>query len=168
METTVRIPVGVVVERQTAKSAWADFTWRPLSVLFGTPDAQPWTTLGESADTVAFYAGPAVLILHASEAPNYRDNLLTGDPKLWVVLRMSGTDVPFDVVCVTADGSEGEGLSSAGNDIVDVVPMPKAIIDLVTAFVAEHNVAQSFYKRIRDRPNLEALGRHGKGDEDSE
>jgi hypothetical protein len=39
--TLARIPVGVVVERRKAISMWADFLWRPVSVLAGSPSAAP-------------------------------------------------------------------------------------------------------------------------------
>ncbi|MGZ3410375.1 MAG: DUF3305 domain-containing protein [Xanthobacteraceae bacterium] len=165
MDAVVHIPVGVVVERRKAVSPWADFTWQPVAVLSGMPDAVPWTIISENAGTTAFYAGPARIELHASCAANYRDNMSTGEAKLWVVLRPTEREQPFDVVCVTADGSEGEGFTSAGNDIVDSVPMPDAIRDLTDAFIAAHNIEQPFFKRTRDRANPDALGRRGKVDE---
>src|SRR5256885_13632943 len=36
-----RIPVGVVVARHKAASQWIDYTWAPVSVLHGVPEAQP-------------------------------------------------------------------------------------------------------------------------------
>jgi len=155
MSAIVRIPVGVVVERLKAESAWIDFTWRPSAVLPGEPAARPWTMLSEAADSATFYAGSAVVDLHPSETSNYQDNLSTGEPKLWVVLRPTGAEPPLTVVRVTADGSEGEGFTAAGDDIVENVPMPKAIWDAIDAFIAEHHVERPFYKRKRDRANLE-------------
>ena len=43
-----RIPVGVVVERRKAASPWIDFTWKPVAVLAGEPEASPWTRLRSS------------------------------------------------------------------------------------------------------------------------
>jgi hypothetical protein len=54
------IPVGVVVERRKAKSVWADFLWRPVSVFVGKPVAAPWTPLDTRANTTLFFAGEAV------------------------------------------------------------------------------------------------------------
>jgi hypothetical protein len=158
MSAIVRIPVGVVIERRKAESAWVDFIWRPVAVLPGEPEAKPWTMLSETAEGATFYAGPANVELHPSDTSNYRDNVSTGEPKLWVVLRPTGAEPPFSVVRVTADGSEGEGFTAAGDDIVDHVPMPKAIWDTIDAFIAEHHVERPFYKRKRDRANPEALG----------
>lgn len=162
MSTPSRIAVGVLVERRKAASPWIDFTWRPVAVLPGEPDTPPWTVLSEDAEGATFYAGRANVDFHASETSNYRDNLSTGEPKLWVVLRPTGAEPPFTVLCVTADGSEGEGFTAAGDDIVEPVPMPQAVWDALDAFIAEHHVERPFYKRKRDRANLDALGRHGK------
>ena len=162
MSALVRIPVGVVVARRKAESAWIDFTWQPVAVLPGEPETKPWTILSEHAESATFYVGRADVELHVGETSNHRDNLSTGEPKLWVVLRPTGASPPYDVMCVTADGSEGEGFTAAGDDIVEQVPMPEAIWDAVDAFIAAHHVERPFYKRKRDRADPEALGRRGK------
>jgi uncharacterized protein DUF3305 len=153
------IPVGVIVERIKAESPWIDFIWRPTAVLAGEPETPPWTKIAEGSDRTAFYAGTARIQLHRSETANYRDNLATGSPLLWVVLRETGAEPPYDVYMVTADPAEGEGMTAAGNDIVESVPMPDQVRDVVAAFVAEHHVDHVFVKRKRDPVNTEALGR---------
>ena len=60
---------------------------------------------------------------------------------------------------VTADPSEGEGMTEAGNDIVEPVPMPDIVRDMVAAFVAEHHVEQRSSSASATAPNPEALGR---------
>jgi len=60
---------------------------------------------------------------------------------------------------VTADPAEGESLSEPATDLVEQVPMPEAIQQLVAAFIAEHHVERTFTKRKRDRADPEALGR---------
>lgn len=158
------IAVGVVVERVKAESQWIDYLWRPASVLAGAPDAPPWTKLGEDGDgRTTFYAGPAQVGLYVSETTNYRDNLASENPSLWVVLRETGMEPPYDVYLVTADPAEGEGLTESGNDIVEAVPMPEPIREEIEAFVAQHHVERVFVKRKRDRANTEALGRRPPG-----
>jgi hypothetical protein len=168
MTALSRIPVGVVLERSKASSPWADFLWRPIAVLPGEPEAKPWTKLKEDADGATFYAGRADVEFHSSDTGSYRDNLSTGQPVLWVVLRPTDAEPPFEVVCVTADGSEGESYTAAGNDIVDSVPMPDAIRTALDAFVFEHHVERPFYKRAQTRPDLEALGRRARVNKDDE
>jgi hypothetical protein len=144
------IPVGVVVERHKATSPWLDFVWRPAAVLPGIPSAEPWTCLGQAGDTTSFFAGTATVALYRTETANYIDNLASGTPLLWVVLRPSDRQPPYEVVAVTADPAEGEAFTEAGNDLVETVFMPEEIRNAVEAFVAEHHVMRPFVKRQRD------------------
>jgi hypothetical protein len=154
-------PVGIVVERRKANSPWIDFVWRPVAALPGVPDAQPWSVLDGDDAVTRFYAGAAEVGLYRSDTGQYRDNLASGAPSLWVVLRATGGEPPYGVFTVTANPSEGEACTEAGDDLVESVPMPEAIQELVAAFVAAHHVEQSFHKRQRDRADPEALARHG-------
>ena len=156
-----RITVGVVVERCKAESRWIDFTWRATTVLPGAPVAAPWTPLSTAGEVTSFYAGAADIALHRSEAANYRDNLASGAPALWVALRPTGAEPPYRLAAVTADPAEGESFTQTGDDIVDQVPMPAPVRAAVEAFVAEHYVEQPFVKRRRDRADPEVLARRG-------
>jgi Protein of unknown function (DUF3305) len=156
-----RIPVGVVVERRKAVSPWIDFTWRPVSVLAGQPDTAVWTALSEEGDEALFYAGAVDIELHRTETGNYRDNLASTKPSLWVVLRPTNVEPPYEVFAVTADPAEGEAFTEAGNDLVEAVAIPDPIRDALDAFIAEHHVERQFFKRQRDRADPEALARRG-------
>jgi hypothetical protein len=154
-----RIPVGVVVERRKAVSAWIDVIWRPVAVLGGLPYADPWTPLSVEGERATFYAGPAEIELYRSETENYRRNLASGAPCVWVVLHATGGEPPYEIAAVTADPAEGEGLTEPGQAIVEAVPMPELLCDAIAVFVAEHHVENVFEKRKRDRADLEALAR---------
>jgi len=121
----------------------------------------PWTTLTEDGETTTFYAGAAEIALYRTETANYRNNLGSGAPMLWVALRSSGVDPPYELFAVTADPSEGEAWTETGTDLVDVVTMPEVVRETIDAFVAEHHVEQPFHKRERDRADPEALARRG-------
>jgi hypothetical protein len=144
------IPVGVVAERRKAKSMWADFLWRPVAVFAGTASAPPWTLLEEGPETAVFLAGGAVIELHRTETANYRLNL-TAAPALWVVMRPIASDPPYELLAVTADPAEGETFTDAGNNLVEAVPMPPDIVEIVARFVARHHVERPFVKRQRDQ-----------------
>jgi hypothetical protein len=156
------IPVGVVVERRRAKSMWAEFLWRPVSVLPGIPSAEPWTPLDMQAQTALFYAGKAVIELHRTEASYYRDNLASAAPKLWVALRPTASEPPYELLAVTADPAEGEAFTDAGSNLVETVPMPLEVAAIVGQFVARHHVERPFVKRRR-QPAEVVLGRSGAG-----
>jgi hypothetical protein len=156
------IPVGVVAERRKAKSVWADFLWRPVSVFAGIASAEPWTILEEAAETTLFFAGQAVIELHRTETTNYRDNLATG-PALWVVMRPIASDPPYELLAVTADPAEGEAFTDAGSNLVEAVPMPSAVVEIVARFIAQHHVEHPFVRRQRDRqtPSQRVARREG-------
>ena len=156
----LRIPVGVVVERRKATSPWAEVILRPVAVFDGVPDTAAWTRLRMDGETVTFYAGAAEIELYRSEADNYRKNLASAVPAVWVALHETGGDPPYTVAAVTADPAEGEGLTEPGQGIIEAVAMPEPLRHTIAAFVAEHHVERVFEKRTRERVNPEALARH--------
>lgn len=161
------IPAGVVVERVKSTSQWIDYLWRPVAVLAGEPETPPWTRLTGDDERATFYAGRADITLHTADTGSYRDNLTSGAPALWVVLRPADANPPYELFAVTADPSEGEAMTEAGNNIVEPVPMPEPIRETVAAFVAAHHVEREFFKRKRDRVDPESLARRrGYGDHD--
>jgi hypothetical protein len=156
------ITVGVVVERRKAISAWVDFLWRPVSVLVGSPSAAPWTPLAAEAETTLFFAGEAVIELHRTETINYRDNLASGAPALWVALQPVASEPPYEILTVTADPAEGEALTDAGSNVVEAVPMPSDVRVAIVQFIAEHHVERPFVKRRR-QPAEPTLAGRGNG-----
>jgi hypothetical protein len=157
----LRIPVGVIVERRKATSPWADVIWQPVAVLGGLPDAAPWTLLSMAGETARFYAGAAEIELHRLETENYRRNLTSDSPSVWVALQETGSEPPYEIAAVTADPAEGEGLTEPGQGIIEAVAMPQAVREIIAAFVADHHIEQVFEKRQRDRADPEALARRG-------
>lgn len=154
-----KIAVGVIVERRRARSPWVEYIWRPAAALPGLPDTPPWTPLEGDDEVMRFYAGGAEVGLYRSDTPHYRDNLASGNPSLWVVLRPTEADPPYAIFTVTANPSEGEALTESGNDLVEQVAMPEPVREVIEAFVAEHHVEQAFYKRKQKRADPEALAR---------
>lgn len=161
------IPVGVIVERSKGTTPWAEYYWRAVGVLAGQPDTPAWTILSSDGERVTFYAGTADVVLRHTETGFYRDNLNSGAPSLWVALRATDGEPPFTVAAVTADPAEGESFTEAGTDLVEPVPMPPSIQQVLADFVAAHHVEQVFYKRKRDRANPEAMARRGRTSGDS-
>jgi hypothetical protein len=149
--------VGIIVERRTLKSSWADFAWLPVAVLPGVPATPPWTMLSATVDATRYYAGSLELELFSTDTAMYRDNLATGAPMLWVVLSPTDLEPGVALTSVTPDPAEGEALTEPGSVIVEQVPMPPEIARRLAAFVAVHHVEQAFFKRKRDRSDPEAL-----------
>jgi hypothetical protein len=160
---TFTMDIGVVLERRKARSAWIDVIWEAHAILPEPAAAERGASLGRTADGELFYAGAATLEAHTIDTVYYRDNLATGDAKVWIVLRPQAGDALPELVQATCDPTEGEGYTETGWDIVNALPMPDAIREALAAFVAAHHVEQPFIKRKRDRQDPEALaaGRRG-------
>ncbi len=155
----VSTTVGIVVERRRAKSPWVEHVWRPVAALPGAPATPPWTALEGDEEAMRIYAGNAELGLYRADTPHYRDNLTSGSPGLWVVLRPTDSAPPFELVAVTANPSEGESFTEAGADLVEPVPIPEPVLEMIEAFIAEHHVEHAFSKRKQKRADPDALAR---------
>src|SRR5262249_45045400 len=97
--------------------------------------------------------------LYRTETGHYRDNLNSARPSLWVSLRPTGVEPPFEIVAVTADPAEGESFTQAGDDLVEAVPMPPAVRTIVEAFVAEHHGERPFVRGKGGGADPQALAR---------
>ena len=162
------IEIGLVLERRKPVNPWAEHAWLPHAALAEAPAAAAWTPLGGNDSAEQFYAGPAIIRFHRGETANYRDNLATGAPKLWVALRPKGFDPPVEVVVVTADPAEGEAHTEAGSTVVDQLAMPENVARALAAYVAEHHVEQEFHKRQRKRYDPEQMAKRPGGRKGSE
>jgi hypothetical protein len=151
------LTVGVIVERRPLDNPWIDHVWLPSGILSGAPAAEAWTMLREEAGVRQFYAGPHVISFFSTETAHYRDNLLSGSPKIWVSLRRTDAEPPVTIIGVTADPAEGEAFTEAGDDIVEAVVMPPEIAARLAEFVETHHVERSFEKRRRDKADPDAL-----------
>ena len=159
MERSVHMPLGVVVERRELDNRWQRFAWKPVAVIPGAPPITLWRELVRGERFVRWHAATLPLELHRAETEAYRVNLSGRSPAIYVVLRKSpptertaGNEVaPF---LVTASPYDAEGYLE-GDDVVEAVPMPQALIAWVQAFVERHHVDQPFVKRKRKRAKAE-------------
>lgn len=157
-ETELR-RVGVIVERRVLDNPWVDHSWRPVQVLPGVPDSEPWTKLDEGEGWVRYYAGPADLYLFRHETETYAYNIESTQPAVWVFLRASVDERGIELHGASVDPGEAHAHNDTGDDIVDFVPMPDPILDWVTDYVRRHPPTKEHFKRKRDRANPEALAR---------
>lgn len=160
---TFAVDIGVVLECRKAKSPWLDMIWEAHAVLPEPATAEPGASLGLNGDGMLVYGGAATLEVHTVETQFYRDNIVSGDPRIWVVLRPQPEDARPEIVKVTCDPTEGEGYTETGWDIVNMVPMPEAIQLALIDFIDRHHVDQPFIKRKRDRQDPEALAQGRRG-----
>jgi hypothetical protein len=140
--------LGVLAMRRPPVTRWGPGQLRPTAVLTPEPATPPNTLLLEEEGTQTWYLGGRDLTLWSGDTAHHRSNLNSGRAQVWVALR--GNDpARAEVVCLTADPYEGEGLAGDLDLIVEAVPMPESVRAAVAAFVAEHHVDIEFKKRKR-------------------
>jgi hypothetical protein len=154
---------GLPLAKRKSHSPWLDHSWEAHAVLAEPGAAAAGASLGRAGEDQLFYGGAATLEAHTIETQFYRDNIASGAPKIWVVLRPQAGDALPDIIKVTCDPTEGEGYTETGWDIVNVAPMPEPIQLALIAFIDAHHVEQPFIKRKRDRQDPEALAPGLKG-----
>ena len=157
MKDQERLPLGVVVERRELQSRWIRYGWRPTAVIPGAGPLDPagtWTLLDSGEGWTKFHAGTLPLELFPKETEGYRLNLSQDPPRIFVVLRtLDDDDLPHEVLpfLVTACPYEAQDYLDSGDDIVEAVAMPEAVIAFVQAYIDRHHVDEPFEKRKRKR-----------------
>jgi hypothetical protein len=152
MERSARILLGVVVERRRSASPWQEWTWRPASVFAGAPPlGDGWRELVHGEGWTHYHAANLPLELHRVETEAYRVNLAQRPPRVFVVLRPASPPDPhaYRPLLLTASAEEAEAYLASGDEIVEGVAMPEAVIAWLRAFVERHHVEQPFVKRQR-------------------
>jgi hypothetical protein len=162
---TVRVEVGVVVERRPGVTPWAEHAWAAVEVLEDFPDLPPWTALREEAGRTLFFAGGAEVALHPTDTDNYIHNLEQDPPRIWVLLRPVPEAPGYRLQAVTVDAGEAQLYAESGTDLLEALPMPGGLRLLLERFVAEHHRVREFHKRKRDRADSEALARRPRMEE---
>lgn len=139
---------GVLAIRRPPVTRWGAGELRPTALLMPEPETPTNTLLMTEDGVETWYLGGRDLILWSGDTGHHRDNLESGRPSIWVALR--GADpARTQLVCLTADPYEGEGLASDLDLIVAAVPMPQAVQAMIEDFVATHHVEMPFKKRKR-------------------
>ena len=85
----------------------------------------------------------------------------TGAPLLWVALRPTGVEPPYDALRGHRRSGRGRSLDRGGQTILSTRADAGDGARAIDAFVAEHHVERPFHKRKRDRADPEALARRG-------
>jgi hypothetical protein len=156
------LPVGVVIRRQPGVTRWAKWVWRAVAVLPGAGPAD-WHEMRRDGEAVEYHAGTVTLEVHRALIEGYRAALSNHPPTVYVILRPGGGPHGFVVHGVTASAHEAEQYLDSGDDIVEPVPMPPALIAWVSAFIERHYREEKFVKRAR-RDWSESRDYEGRGD----
>lgn len=157
-KSEVSIPLGIVVEKRESDHPWADSVWMPVSVFLNANPTAKWQVMMKSDGCTRYHAGTLLLTLHRKETEALRANLMLPTPELYVVLQEDedpDAKFPYVAHAVTASAYDAQDLMDAGDDIVEKVAMPEAVMVFIQAFVEEHHVEEEFIKRKRDKLKLE-------------
>ncbi|MEL6477788.1 MAG: DUF3305 domain-containing protein [Pseudomonadota bacterium] len=168
-EKTTEMQVGVVIRRTPGVTRWAAWSWRAVAVLPGAGPAD-WHEMRREAcaggEAVEFHAATCRVEMHRAETEAYRVAISDTPPSCWVILRPSEDPAdPHDVTVfgVTVSPFEAQDYADSGEEIVERVPMPAAMLAWVADFVGSHHVDEPFVKRQRDKKRID-LTEDGKGD----
>lgn len=156
------VPVGIVIRRQPGVTRWQKWNWIVSGVLLGAGPAD-WRVLRAEGDVVEYHAGTVPLELHGADAEAYDHNLKARIPSVYVVMRQGEGDAPFDILLATASPYEAQDYTDSGEELVEKVAMPPAMLAIVQRFVAEHHEDEEFVKRKRDKKRVD-LVQDGIGD----
>lgn len=155
------LPVAVLVERRPGSTPWQAQLWRAAAVLDAAPPVPPGTLLRRDGAAELIFLGEAGIALHRTDTPNYLENLETGAPRVWVLLRPEASE-GVALQAVTVDPGEAEVFAESQSAWLEALPLPAALAAQLAAFVAEHHVERAFHKRRRDRQDTDSLGRRGR------
>lgn len=164
-ERSVTLQVGVVARRTKGVTRWAPWAWRAVAVLPGS-ERGPWEEMRRDGDAVEYHAGARPMTLHRTDTEAYLVALSNEPPVVYVILREAedaAPDAPPELVAVTASPFEAQDHSDTGEDMVEPVPAPPALIAWISAFIERHHEDERFIKRRRDKRRVD-LVEDGKGD----
>ncbi|MEM1073567.1 MAG: DUF3305 domain-containing protein [Pseudomonadota bacterium] len=144
------IRLGIFIEKSPGVTRWGKWSWAAQSVVPGAPDAD-WRIISESKDVTLYHAATRTVTLYVSDTEAYVHELSTDTPSVYVVMR-SHDDRPSDtleIVHVTASPYEAQDFCDSGEEVVEKIQMPPALLAWVEAFVARNHVEEPFVKRRR-------------------
>jgi hypothetical protein len=150
------IRLGVIMKRSPGVTRWARWCWTASAVLPGAGDAD-WKLLRHEGDCSEYHAATRDLWLYVSDTEAYVHELGARVPCVYIVLRPGSGSNPadMDVVHVTVSPYEAQDYTDSGEEVVEKVPMPEAVLAWVRAFVDRHHVEEPFVKRRRNRESVD-------------
>ncbi|MEP3297997.1 MAG: DUF3305 domain-containing protein [Pseudoruegeria sp.] len=157
------MPVGIVLRRRAGVTRWSAWSWKAVDVLPGAGDAD-WRVLRQEEDVIDFHAATPVVELHGAETEAYLHGLAAKVPAIYVVLRESeNAEHPLEVLLATVSPYEAQDYADSGEELIEKIAMPAAIIAWVQDFVEAHHRDEVFKKRKRDKKDI-GLVEDGVGD----
>ena len=144
------------MRRTPGVTRWAAWSWRAADVIPGAPEAQ-WKELRADGAATDFHAATSDVWLYVSDTEAYAHELGAQTPSVYIVLRSDDADSPsgLRVEHVTVSPYEAQDYADSGEEIVEKVPMPPAVLSWVADFVRDHHVEEEFVKRRRNKERVD-------------
>jgi len=158
----ISLPVGVVLHRKPGVTRWQKWSWTARALLPGAGPAD-WKLLREDGDVAEYHIGTLPLTLWRTDADAYRIALNEPVVCAYVILAVSDGEYPLALKLITANPNEAMQYAEGGEDVVEKVPMPPALVAWLQDWTDQHFVEEPFKKRKRKR-YLEDKVEDGKGD----
>ncbi len=156
-ERKITLPLGIVLRKTPGVTRWAKWVWRAVAVLPGAGPAE-WRELRRDGDAVEYHAATVPLDLYRTDTDAYLTELSTETPSIYVVMReYDASESGLEVVLATASPFDGQDYADNGDDIVELVPMPPALVALVHDWVEKHHKEEKFVKRRRDKRRIDMV-----------
>ncbi len=157
------LPLGIVLRKSPGVTRWAKWVWQAVAVLPGAGPAN-WRELRHEGDVTEFHAATVPLELWRTDTEAYKTELSTKKPSIYVVMRENvDAEQGLEILLATASPFDGQDYADNGEDIVELVPMPPALIALIENWIEQHHVEEKFIKRKRDKKHVD-LSEDGVGD----
>lgn len=146
--------LGVVLRRSPGVTSWSKWVWRATAVIPGAGEVS-WKLLRTQGDVTEHHASTHDLWLYVSDAEAYVHELQADVPSVYVIMRdveeVTEDEMPLSVLKVSVSPYEAQDYCDSGEELVERVPMPPAVLEWVTGFVDKHYCEEPFVKRRRDK-----------------
>lgn len=161
-DRSITLPIGVVLRRTPGVTRWRKWAWTVSALLPGAGPAD-WKLLREDGDVAEFHIGTVPLTLWRTDAEAYRIALSEKVVCGYVVLEPGDEDRPLSLKLITANPHEAMQYAEGGEEIVEKVPLPPAMVAWLQEWTDQHFVEEPFVKRKRKR-HFGDKTEDGKGD----
>lgn len=140
-------PVSVILERRPAQSQWAEHVWSASGIAVGQhTDSREPQLLREDGGVARYLVGDLQVALHKDECESYYYNLVSDQPRAYVVAHIAeddGRPLPF-LVSVSFDEAHAY---LEGDDDIFAVDLPPELYRWIEAYVIANYFPEKKKKR---------------------
>lgn len=158
-QKSISMPLGIVIRKSPGITRWAKWVYKAVAVIPGAGE-ENWKELRREGDVVEYHAATVELELWRTDTEAYLTGLSVKIPAIYVVMQNVNDPVspfPIEVHLATASPYDAQDYADSGEEIVEQVPMPGALIAWVYDFIQIHHEHEVFVKRKRDKKRIDKV-----------